>query len=260
MKGSMNNLVIESPSLKKAFQAIKQGISKKRTVLVVGKCSVIYKGRASSKLEPGERIVLFKSDGSALVHRSKDVAPINWQPPGCLFRTRLRKDGFSVRVFKGQNKEVLEVFFESVFLIANLELVDSGEFYLYASEEDMKQAILIQPFLLEEGFRVISAERPVKPGFIDILGVDRKNVLTVVEIKRKTAGKEAVLQLYGYLKEFKKNSNKKIRGILVAPGLMKGTQKLLVSLDLEFKALSPQKCVEILKQKKRIKLTEFLSN
>ena len=55
MNGSMNNIVIESPSIKKAFQTVKQGISKKRTVLVVGKCSVIYEGRASSKLEPGER-------------------------------------------------------------------------------------------------------------------------------------------------------------------------------------------------------------
>lgn len=163
-----------------------------------------------------------------------------------------------VRVFRRRENEVLEVDFESVLLVAVLDLVDSGEFHLYASEEDMKQAILHQPSLLEEGFRPITPERPVEPGFIDILGVDERNVLTVVEIKRKAATREAVLQLKRYLDVFKVDSDREVRGILVAPELARGAQKMLATLGLEFRALTPQRCAEVLKQKKGRRLTEFL--
>jgi len=249
---------LENPSLKEAYDAVKRGVSRRRTVLIIGKCRVEYEGRASSKLEPGERIVLFKSDGSALVHRPRDYAPVNWQPPGSLFRTKLQGDRLTVRVFRRRENEVLEVAFDEVILVAILDLIDAGEFHLYASEEDMKKAILLQPLLLEEGFRPVTAERPVEPGFIDILGVDRNNVLTVVEIKRKAASSDAVLQLKKYLDVFRVDPSRAVRGILVAPELARGAQKMLAALGLEFKALSPQRCAEVIRQKRNRRLTEFL--
>jgi RecB family endonuclease NucS len=257
--GSSPKILLERPTLEEAFRAVKTGISRHKTVLVVGNCTVNYEGRASSKLEPGERVVLFKSDGSALIHRPRDYAPVNWQPPGSLFRTRLDDDWLHVRVFRRKENEVLEVSFDNVILVAILDLKDSGEFHLYASEEDMQRALLEEPSLLEEGFRPITAERPVEPGFIDILGVDKNGVLTVVEIKRKAATKEAVLQLKKYMDVFNVNSERPLRGILVAPDLARGAQQLLASLGLEFKALSPQRCAEVLKSKKERSLTDFFT-
>ncbi|MFB0523755.1 MAG: endonuclease NucS domain-containing protein, partial [Candidatus Bathyarchaeia archaeon] len=143
-----------------------------------------------------------------------------------------------------------------VILVAVLDLKDSGEFYLFASEEDMQRAILMEPSLLEDGFRPMTAERPVEPGFIDILGVDKDNVLTVVEIKRKAATREAVLQLKRYMDVFTIDSERPVRGILVAPELARGAQRMLASLGLEFKALSPQKCAEVLKKTEK-PLTDF---
>lgn len=258
MRRPRRQIVLENPQLEEAYKAVKQGISRRRTLIVVGNCWVDYEGRASSKLEPGERIVLFKSDGSALIHRPRDYAPVNWQPPGSIFRTRLDRGTLVMRVYRRKEHEVLEVAFDRIILVAVLDLVDTGEFHLYASEEDMKQAILLQPSLLEEGFRPVTAERPVEPGFIDILGVDGDNVLTVVEIKRKAADKDAVLQLKKYLDVFMVDSDRPVRGILVAPELARGAQKMLATLGLEFKALSPQKCSEVLKQKRGRLLTEFL--
>jgi len=251
------NKILDAPSLEKAYRAIKTGVSRHKTVVVVGNCWVDYEGRASSRLEPGERIVLFKSDGSSMVHRPRDYAPVNWQPPGSIFRTRLRDDELNVRVFRRKDNEVLEVTFDSIALVAILDLKDSGAFYLYASEEDMKQAILAQPDILEEGFRPITSEKPVAPGFIDILGVDRNNVLTLVEIKRKPATKEAVLQLKRYMDVFTIDENREVRGILVAPELARGAQKMLASLGLEFKSISPQRCSEILKSIKTKQLSDF---
>lgn len=254
-----HRVVLENPPIKKVYQTIKAGISRHKTVIIVGNCWVNYDGRASSKLEPGERIVLFKTDGSALIHRPRDYAPVNWQPPGSLFRTMLKEDQLYIRVFRRKGNEVLEISFDHVILVAILDLSDVSEFHLYASEEDMQRAILTEPSLLEEGFRPLAAERPVEPGFIDILGVDKNNVLMVVEIKRKAANKEAALQLKKYMDVFTANSDRQVRGILVAPELARGTQKMLSSLDLEFKALSPQRCTEILKLEKSKQLTDFFS-
>ena len=250
-------MVLNEPTVEQALKAVKLGISRHKTVIIVGNCWVDYDGRASSKLEPGERVVLFKSDGSALVHRPRDYAPVNWQPPGSLFRTKMVDGNLRVRVFRRKENEVLEVGFDKIVLVAVLDLRDAGEFHLYASEEDMQKAILAEPSMLEEGFRPITAERPVEPGFIDILGVDRNNTLTVVEIKRKAATKEAVKQLKRYIDVFMVEPGRRVRGILVAPELASGAQRLLASLGLEYRPLSPQKCAEILKRKREKSLTNF---
>jgi RecB family endonuclease NucS len=256
---SRHKIVLEKPTVDEAYQAIKAGTSRHKTIIIVGNCWVDYEGRASSRLEPGERIVILKSDGSALIHRPRNYDPVNWQPPGSLFRTRLYEGKISIRIFRRKENEVLEVGFDDILLVAILDLKDTGEFHLYASEEDMQQAILAKPSLLENGFRPIAAEKPVEPGFIDIFGVDGNNVLTVVEIKRKAATKEDVLQLKKYMNVFTTNSERQIRGILVAPELARGTQRILASLDLEFKALSPQKCAEVLKRKRTKPLIDFFS-
>ncbi len=61
--------ILPNPSLGEAETVVKSGISRHRTVVIVGECTVDYDGRASSKLESGERLVIFKPDGSALIHR-----------------------------------------------------------------------------------------------------------------------------------------------------------------------------------------------
>ena len=84
-------------------------------------------------------------------------------------------------------------------MVSSLNLLDSGDFLLNASEDDMHRAILLKPELLEEGFKPISWEKKVEPGFVDIYGEDKNGKLVIVEVKRKTASKEAALQLANIL-------------------------------------------------------------
>jgi len=151
----------------------------------------------------------------------------------------------------------MEVTFTDVALVAVLDLVDAGEFSLYASEKDMQEAILYRPDLLEEGFRPIAKEMPVDPGFIDIIGVDKMNRLTVVEIKRVKASKDAVNQLKKYMEVIDRDEGRPVRAILVAPELAKGAERLLKSYGYEYRQLSPQMCSEVLKEKKGRPLTAF---
>lgn len=142
-------------------------------------------------------------------------------------------------------------------MISTLALSDSGEFLLHATEDDMHRAILLKPDLLEEGFKPISWEKHVEPGFVDIFGEDKNGKLVIVEVKRKTASKEAALQLAKYIEPIRAKVNRELRGILAAPSLGKDVQRLLITLGLEYKTLDPKKCAEVLKKTASTKLEAF---
>ena len=224
---------------------------------MAGTCKVLYSGRAKSTLEPGERILIIKEDGSLLVHRPVGYEPVNWQPSGSVFHVQTKADAVEVHAVRQKPRENVRVIFQVVFMVSALSLNDAGEFSLYATEKDMHKAILLKPSLLEVGFKPISYEKKVEPGFVDVYGVDKEGRLVVVEVKRKTAGKEAVLQLAKYIEAIKGKADRELRGVLVAPSLGKDVQRMLVTLGLEFKALDPKKCAKVLKKTETTKLETF---
>ena len=56
-------VTVQNPTAEKAVSLVMEALSKRKALIIVGNCWVDYHGRASSKLEPGERIVIFKEDG-----------------------------------------------------------------------------------------------------------------------------------------------------------------------------------------------------
>lgn len=250
-------MVLVSPNTVEAGEVVKEALFQRKNLILVGNCWVYYIGRARSELEPGERILIIKEDGSLLVHRPVGYEPVNWQPSGCMFHTQVKGGILEIHAVRRKPRESVKVFFDRIYLVSAMTLADSGEFSLYASEEDMHKAILLEPSLLEEGFKPVSYEKKVEPGFVDVYGVDRNGRFVVVEIKRKTAGKEAVFQLAKYIEAVEDKTNREVRGILAAPNIAKDVQRLLETLGLEFKALDPKKCAEILKRAKTKKLEAF---
>lgn len=251
-------VAVESPSVEKAAEIVKNACSTRKTLILVGNCWVDYRGRANSKLEPGERIVIIKEDGSVLIHRPSGYEPVNWQPPGCLFQTKAVDDVLRIRAIRQKPRESVGIFFNRIYLLSVLSLVDRGDFSLYASEEDMQRAILLKPEIIEAGFKPTSYEKKVEPGFVDVYGTDKNGNFVVVEIKRKTAGRKAALQLAKYVESIKGKVNREVRGILAAPRTAKGVQRLLATLKLDFKPLDPKKCAEILGRPETRKISDFL--
>ncbi len=250
--------MLVDPKVAEAETAVKEALSQHRTLIVVGRCWVRYVGRASSKLEKGERILMAKADGSVLVHRGTGYEPVNWMPGGdTVFHVHAKDSVLEVRAVRRRPSESVTVLFDEISLISSLKLVDSGEFSLHASEEDMHRALLLKPDLLEDGFRVISYEKKVEPGFVDVYGIDRNGRLVVVEVKRKTAGKDAAFQLARYIEAVRTKADREVRGVLAAPGIAKDVHRTLVTLGLEFKRLDPKKCAETLSKVETRKLAEF---
>jgi len=252
--------VLIQPTLAEAAELIEKAFAQRRTLIIVGTCHVHYVGRANSTLELGERILIIKSDGSLLVHRPVGYEPVNWQPAGGIFHVQVKDDELEVHGVRQKPHESVRVTYDSVYLISALSLSDSGDFLLHASEDDMHRAILLKPELFEDGFKPISWEKKVEPGFVDIYGEDRNGKLVIMEVKRKAASKEAALQLAKYIEPIKAKVNREVRGVLVAPSLGKDVQRMLVTLGLEYKSLDPKTSAAVLKKTENTKLETFFNN
>jgi RecB family endonuclease NucS len=248
------------PTIVEAAEILEKAFRGRNLALIIGTCTVDYEGRASSRLESGERILLVKEDGSVLVHRPTGYEPVNWQPPKCLMSVKLEDGGVMVTASRSQPRETVSVEFNEISLAVTGSLVDSGEFALHVTELQMKQALLTAPDLVESGLKPIEQEKSLgEAGFTDIFAEDKNGNLVVVEIKRNAATKDAVAQLQRYLDTLRKRINRPIRGIIAAPELRKSAQPMLERLKLEFVAVAPEKCFSLLKSRKDMKLSQFLN-
>lgn len=235
--------------LEKAVEKIREGLRNKALVILVGLMEVFYEGRAASSLGAGERLLIIKQDGSMLVHRPMGYEPVNWQPPGSKIDVILRNGELVIEARRASPQEVLRVVLKDVYMAETYRLQDSAEFAMYATEEEMKRAILLEPSLIEEGFEPIEEERRVgRAGFIDILGADSAGNLVVVEIKRRNATAEDVRQLVGYVKEIERELGRKPRMILAAPGVQRSAIRELTAYGVEFRCITPRRCHEVLRR------------
>ena len=248
--------VCVDPSATDAKKVIDEALEKSLAIVVIGSCEILYRGRASSALGAGERILIITNDKALLIHRSYGYRPVNWQPAGCNFRVHQASNKLEITAVRSKPLESVNVVFDKIYSISILNLVDESKLCLYASEMDMKKAILYRPSLIEGGFTPITSEKEIVTGFVDVFGRDKNGNYVIVEIKRGRATKTAALQLARYTEDLRKGGSN-VRGILVAENVTKGAQRSITSLNLEFKRLSPRRCSTILQEIQRIEEKEL---
>ncbi len=235
--------------LEEAAEKLREGIRSGSLVVLVGLMEVSYEGRASSSLGEGDRLLIIKQDGSVLVHRPTGYEPVNWQPPGSMIDVAVRGNELIIEARRLSPEEILRITVKNVYSLEAYKLEDSAEFAMYATEEEMKRAIILEPSLIEEGFKPIEDERRAgRAGFVDIFGVDSSGNIVVIEIKRRNATSEDVKQLVSYVREIEKELGRRPRMILVAPGVQRSASKMLAAHGVKFRCLSPKKCHEVLRR------------
>jgi RecB family endonuclease NucS len=215
---------------------------------MVLRCSIAYSGRTGSDLGEGERLVILKEDGCVLVHRRTNYQPVNWQPPGCVFQTRIENDELIIKAVRPSPLETLTLRVSRVDFLGSFRLSDEAEFLLHSSEEEMQKAIIAEPSLIEPGLQIVDFEKKVPPGFVDVYGVDSNGNTVVIEIKKDSAGASAVKQLAEYLKYIHAPAGRKLRPIIVAPSLAKGVLPTVKKMGFEFRQLTLQKSLETLER------------
>jgi RecB family endonuclease NucS len=253
---TLNLIVREKPRLEEAAAFLKSSINGKLLSIVIGECRVDYEGRAASRLEPGERVVIVKQDGAVLVHGPIGYSPINWQPSTSVIEVYYRDDtGLVIHAVRDKPREYLTITFNRVDLLVSGKLFDPGSFIMYVDEGEMRDVIVSNPSIIEEGLRVLSIEKPVGDGYVDIYAVDKSGRHVVIELKRITATREAALQLYKYVEALARELGERPRGILVAPAFSPTALETLLKLGLEYRYVDLKKIWELLKRRETDKTT-----
>ncbi|ELZ29840.1 hypothetical protein C474_12426 [Halogeometricum pallidum JCM 14848] len=236
----MTATTLHRPTHRDALALLEEAFGDGRMVTMFGRCTVEYDGRATSSLGPGDRLVVCKPDGTILVHTDEKRKPVNWQPPGCTHRASVRDGRLRVRSERSTPTERLDVRFERLEQVSAYEVTDRSDLRLTGSEEDLRERILDDPALVEEGFVPRATERETAAGPVDIFGEDAEGRPLVVELKRRRVGPSAAGQLRRYVEavdaEF---PGEGVRGILVAPSVTDRTKELLDEKGLSFVAAEP---------------------
>jgi RecB family endonuclease NucS len=231
-------------------QNLRAALDARKVILLVGSCSVRYEGRASSVLGLGERMIIIKRDRSVLVHRPEGYEPVNWQPPNSHIDVQETGEGLAVIATRGS--EMLEIRFNGIPQIHSFTLVDDARFEMYATESEMKTAVMLAPDLIEEGFQPLAGERAVfRTGRLDIFGRDKNGRLVVVELKKRQATREDILQLQRYVESLGRELGGGPRAIIAAPSISRRAAAACSQSGVEFKCLTPRMCTEVLRKKIR---------
>jgi len=234
------------PSIAESATILSKLVAERYWVVFWARCESTYEGRGASKASMGDRLVIVKPDRSVIVHGPKGFKPQNWQPDTSMIGFSVDGGRLIARFTRKALKEVLVLYCDEVYLITASKGAVEGEFYMYVSEEDIRDVLRENPDILEEGFRVVGVEKPIEPGFVDLYGVDSKGRLVVIELKRVKAGEDAVRQLLRYIEYFRRRRSD-VRGILVAPAITENAYRMLKEHGLEFKRVDLRRIYELLK-------------
>jgi RecB family endonuclease NucS len=214
--------------------------------LLVARCEVLYTGRLTARLPEAVRLLMFKADGSFLVHDDAGgFRPLNWMTPP----TVVEEDGDRVIVRKraGKTEDRLEVTLVEVLSDVTHEL-DATPLEKDGVERHLQEELAAQPGVLGEGLQLVRREWPTDIGPVDLMCRDENGERVAVEIKR-VATIDAVEQLTRYLERI----DGECRGILAAQNVKPQARTLGESRGI--------RCVEVdlalLRREREPELTLF---
>ncbi len=183
--------------------------------LVVARCEVVYSGRLNAVLPESTRLLMFKSDGSVLVHAdSGGYKPLNWMTPPTVI-----EEGNGVVVVRkraGKAEDRLEIRILEILSEFEAEMGEAAALEKDGVERHLQEELAAQPHAVEDGLRLVRREWPTDIGPVDLMCRDRAEGFVAVEIKR-VGTIEAVEQLTRYLERLRPEPGfEAIRGILAA--------------------------------------------
>jgi RecB family endonuclease NucS len=183
--------------------------------LIVARCEVAYSGRLTAFLPESTRLLIFKADGSVLVHADAGgYKPLNWMTPKTVVEEEA--DRIVVRKRAGRAEDRLEIRLVEVLSDVEHEMGEAAALEKDGVERDLQEALAERPEWVEEGLRLVRREWPTDVGPVDLMCRDGEDGWVAVEIKR-IGTIEAVEQLSRYLDFIRRDPAKAAcRGILAA--------------------------------------------
>jgi RecB family endonuclease NucS len=204
--------------------------------LVVARCEVFYTGRLTARLPEAIRLLMFKADGSFLVHGDAGgFRPLNWMTPPTVIE---EEDGLLiVRKRAAKSEDRLEIRLLEVLADSEHELDEATPLEKDGVESDLQEALAAHPEALGEPLRLVRREWPTDLGPVDLMCRDEQDGWVAVEIKR-VGTIDAIEQLSRYLERIWLDPAKsKCRGVLAAQRVKPQARTLAESRGL--------RCVEV---------------
>jgi RecB family endonuclease NucS len=220
--------------------------------LVVARCEVTYTGRMTATLPEAVRLLVFKADGSVLVHAdSGGYKPLNWMTPPTVV-----EDGDGVIVVRkrhGRTEDRLEIRVAEVLAEFEHELGEHGRLEKDGVERHLQEALAAAPDAVEPGLRLVRREWPTDVGPVDLMCRDGVDGWVAVEIKR-IGTIEAVEQLCRYLELIRRDpALADCRGVLAAQSVKPQARTLCEARGLGWVEVD----LELLRGEREPELTRF---
>jgi len=193
--------------------------------LIVARCEVSYTGRLSAYLPESTRLLIFKTDGSVLVHADAGgYKPLNWMTPPTVLEDY--GDQLVVRKRAGRSEDRLEIRLVEVLSDVTHDMGEAAALEKDGVERDLQEALAALPSALGEDLRLVRREWPTDIGPVDLMCRDCDDQWVAVEIKR-IATMESVEQLSRYLERIRLDpAMSGCRGILAAQKIRPQVAKL----------------------------------
>ena len=181
--------------------------------LLVARCEVRYSGRVSAVLPEAVRLLIFKADGSVLVHDDAGgYKPLNWMTAP----TFVEDEGERLVVRKPKTDDVLEIRLVEVLSDVLQDMGESAALQKDGVERDLQFELAAAPQVLGEDLILVKREWSTEIGPVDLMCKDAAGGWVAVEIKR-IGTIDAVEQLTRYLEFIRADPAKAdCRGILAA--------------------------------------------
>jgi hypothetical protein len=177
---------------------------------VVARCEVTYTGRVTAYLPEAVRLLMFKADGSFLVHDDAGgFRPLNWMTPPTVIDEA--DDAIVVRKRAGKTEDRLEIRLAEVLSDVTHDMGESAALQKDGVERHLQEELAARPEALGEELHLVRREWPTDIGPVDLMCRDEDGGWVAVEIKR-VGTIDAVEQLTRYLERI----DGECRGILAA--------------------------------------------
>ena len=182
--------------------------------VLVARCSIGYSGRLTTRLASGDRIIIFKDDGSVCVHGPKGLKPINYMSGP----TVLEEVAGLITIRRPATGETLMIEIEDVIADSTHALEDNASLEREGRELELHALLERSPDLIEEGIEVLEREHITDVGPVDFICKDTEGRIVLVEVKRVKAVAAAVEQVVRYREHVEKDATfAGARAIVLAP-------------------------------------------
>ncbi len=184
--------------------------------LIVARCEVRYTGRLTAVLPEALRLLMFKSDGSVMVHADTGAfKPQNWMTPPTVIEEEPGR--IVVRKRAGSSEDRLEIVVAEVISDVSHDMGEAAALEKEGVERELQELLAHAPQHCGEGFRLVRREWPTDIGPVDLMCRDSRDGWVAVEIKR-VATIDSVEQLTRYLQRIAADPafSSACRGVLAA--------------------------------------------